>query len=91
MNGEDQFIGIVRLGQLSLVFPESEAGKIVRLTGISPQAAMAPEAREIVLRDYEGKAIMIKGRENGDWIYSAAIIDHGGPILSALVQKVFGK
>jgi len=34
---------------------------------------------------------MVEGRSGGGWIYSAELIDTGGPILSALVQKVFSR
>jgi hypothetical protein len=52
---------------------------------------LPPEAQEIDLKKHEGKAIMVRGRYGGGWIYSAEIIDLAGPILSALVQKVFSK
>jgi hypothetical protein len=53
------------------------------------QAAVAPEVQEISVKTQEGKAIMVEGRSSGGWIYSAELIDTAGPILSALVQKVF--
>jgi hypothetical protein len=34
---------------------------------------------------------MVKGRYTGGLDYSTEMIDLAGPILSALVQKVFGK
>jgi hypothetical protein len=55
------------------------------------QESMPPEAQEISVKKHEGKAIMVKGRYGGGWIYSTEMIDIAGPILSALVQKVFSK
>ena len=55
------------------------------------QASIPPEVQEISIKKHEGKAIMVKGRYSGGWIYSTEMIDLAGPILSALVRKVFGK
>lgn len=91
MNGNEQFLGMVKDGKLGILLPESEAGTIVRLTEMPMQAALPPEAQEIALKKHEGKAIMVTGHYSGDWIYSAEVIDLAGPILNALVQKVFCK
>ncbi len=55
------------------------------------QAAIPPGTQEIDLKKHESRAIMVRGRYGGGWIYSAEIIDLAGPILSALVQEVFNK
>jgi hypothetical protein len=90
MNGNDQFLGIVQDGAFELMSPYSAPGGSVRLTAISMQAAVPPETAELDLSVYEGKAIMVRGHDGGGWIYSAAVIDQAGPILTAAVQKVFG-
>ncbi len=92
MNEDDQFLGIVEIGQLQLLQPENLAGTSVRLTGIRMQEAASPESREIDLTEYEGKAIMVRGHDGGgEWIYSAELIDKAGPILTVLVQKLFSR
>ena len=90
MNDED-YLGLVKDRNLLLLIPESEAGNVVRLTEMPMQAALPPEAQEIDLKKHESKVILVRGRYGGGWIYSAEIIDLAGPILSALVQKVFSK
>ncbi|MDD1758171.1 MAG: hypothetical protein LUQ22_05510 [Methanotrichaceae archaeon] len=90
VNDED-YLGLVKDRNLLLLIPESEAGNVVRLTEMPMQAALPLEAQEIDLKKHESKAIMVRGRYGGGWIYSAEIIDLAGPILSALVQKVFSK
>jgi hypothetical protein len=55
------------------------------------QEDVSPESREFDLREYENSAIMICGHESRGWIYSAEVIDRGGPILTAVVMEVFGK
>jgi hypothetical protein len=82
---------MVNDGKLTILLPESEAGNVVRLTEMPMQAAIPPEAQEISVKKHEGKAIMVTGHIGGGWIYSTEMIDMAGPILSALVQKVFGK
>jgi hypothetical protein len=90
VNDED-YLGLVKDKKFLLLIPESEAGNVVRLTETPMQAALPPEAQEMDLKKHEGKAIMIRGRYGGGWIYSAEIIDLAGPILNALVQRVFSE
>ena len=52
---------------------------------------MRPERAELDLTEYEGQAIMVRGLNAGGWVYSAAVIDQAGPILTAVVQQVFGQ
>jgi hypothetical protein len=91
VNSDEQFLCMVNDGKLTILLPESEAGNVVRLTEMPMQESMPPEAQEISVKKHEGKAIMVKGRYGGSWIYSTEMIDIAGPILSALVQKVFSK
>jgi hypothetical protein len=90
MNNNDAFLGIVQLGQFHILTPSRVAGSSVRLTRIQTQAAQPPESKEIDLAPYEGQAIMIRGDASGGWIYSAEVIDQAGPILTTVVQQVFG-
>ena len=55
------------------------------------QAAQFPESAEVNLKENEGRAIAIQGHGSGDWIYSASVIDSAGPIVTAMVQSVFGE
>jgi hypothetical protein len=55
------------------------------------QESVPPDAREIDLAEYEGRAIMVSGHDDGSWIYSASVIDEAGPILTAVVEQLFGK
>ena len=91
MNGDSQFLCMVKDGKITVLYPESEARNVVRLTEMPLQAALPPEAQEISVKKHEGKAIMVEGRYSGDWIYSTEMIDLAGPILSALVLKVFNR
>lgn len=88
MNGNIQFLGIVQNGIFQLLIPHRES---VRLTGIQMQEARPPETGELNLTEYEGQAVMIRGHDSGDWIYSAEVIDQAGPILTMVVQQVFGQ
>ena len=83
-------IGIVENGEFRPLSPGRGALGTVDLTSIRPQEARSPESGKIDLREYEGKAIAVQGNDQGGWIYSASVIDAGGPLVTALVQKVFG-
>ena len=86
MNGDDKFLGIVQGGQFTSLVPP---GAMAKLTGISMQAAQSPESEAVDLTAYEGLAIMVQGHNGGGWIYSASVIDQAGPILTAVVNKLF--
>jgi hypothetical protein len=90
MNSNDQFLGIVQLGQFQILAPEHAAGEFVRLTRIQMQEALPPEIKEVQLSQYEGQAIMVRGQYSGKWICSAEVIDQAGPILTDVVRQVFG-
>ena len=91
MNSYQQFLGIVQNGQFRVLSPAGAAGSSLRLTGIARQEAVSPESRELQLAQYEGQAIMVSGYPDSGWVYSAKVIDQAGPILTAVVQQVFGR
>ena len=71
------------------LWPEQGALVSVDLTSIRPQEARSPETGKIDLREYEGKTIAVQGNAQGGCIYSASVIDMGGPVVTALAQHVF--
>jgi len=92
MNGNDRFLGIVENGEYALLAPSPGPIDVpIRLAGISMQESVPPESKELDLTEYEGSAVMVRGHDSGGWIYSAEVIDQAGPILTAVVQQVFGQ
>ncbi|MGW8959983.1 hypothetical protein [Paenibacillus sp. NPDC055715] len=71
---ENQYKGIVENGEFHIRQREPIECNTVRLTRISMQAAQTPESAQIDLSSYEGQTIMVRGEENGCWIYSAELI-----------------
>jgi hypothetical protein len=88
MNGGDPVLGLVERGRFRPLTAAAPSGS-VRLTSIAPQAAQAPEGDELDLAEYEGSAIMVAGHNQGDWIYSAEVIDKATPIVTELVRRSF--
>jgi hypothetical protein len=88
MKGNDDILGMVRNGWFQPLDPQEVPA---RLTTVQMQASVPPESGELDLAAYEGQAVMVRGQSAGGWIYSAEVIDEGGPILTAVVQQVFGK
>ena len=89
MSGEEEYIGIVENGQLSVLTPDWNSFVPVSPTRMpSKQAAISPEAAAIDIKVYEGKAVMISGRKEDDCIYSAEVIDEAGPIVAALIRRM---
>jgi hypothetical protein len=90
---ENLFIGIVKRGRFHLLAPRSSSPLAagIRLTGIQMQEARPPESAELNLEKYEGKAVMVHGHDGGGWIYRAAVVDSGGPLMTILVLNTFSK
>lgn len=86
---EGTLIGIVEKGKFLPLFPKQPMTMPIRLTGIHMQEARPVESGELDLSSYEGKAVMISGHDGGSWVYGAAIVDSGGPLITALVKKMF--
>jgi hypothetical protein len=89
MNGDDRILGLVERGKFRPMDAAAQSGS-ARLTRISPQASQPPESGELDLAEYEGSAIMVSGQNQGDWIYSAEVIDHAAPIVTELLRRVSG-
>lgn len=83
----DTFLGMVKKGEFKPF--GSKIG--LRLTSIQMQEARPPESGELNLDKYEGSAIMVSGKNSGGWVYSTQIVDHAGPILTSVAQRVLGK
>jgi hypothetical protein len=83
------FLGVVQGGRFRPLAIERDSADSLRLTNVAIQAAQTPESGELSLATYEGSAIMVRGIDNGEWIYSAIVMDQAGPILTAVVREVF--
>jgi hypothetical protein len=82
-------LGLVQGGELVILAPAGSAGGTARLTEISMVESVSPESKEIDLQPYEGLSLVVRGHDGGGWIYEAEIVEHGGPLLTALVQRVY--
>lgn len=85
------FIGKVENGKFRVLWPSPAAAGEIRLTTIAMNQSVPPETHELDLGEYEGKAIAVQGHDGGGWIYSAQMIDEAGPIVTVMVQQVFGQ
>ncbi len=85
------FIGIVKDGLFKLLFPKPEKLTQLRLTSAAMQESVPPENGEHNLIEYENTAIAVEGYLNGNWIYSATVVDTGEPIVTTLVESVLGQ
>lgn len=85
----EKILGIVKDGLFRRLTPIRDWSGC-RLTRIAPQQAQSPESGEIQLAEYEGSAVLVTGEAQEFWIYSAAVIEQAGPIVSILVEHVLG-
>lgn len=83
-------IGIVKNGLFQRLFPKP-CPTAFRLTSTGILDSIPPEHGELNLIEYEESAIAVKGHCDRDWIYSASIVDTGDPIITTLVENVFGR
>ena len=84
------YLGIVKQGRFRPLAAERDTADSLRLTSLIAEATQPPESGELSLAAHEGSAIMVRGIDRGEWIYSAIIIEQAGPILTALVRHVLG-
>lgn len=84
------FLGVVQRGRFRPLAIERDTADSLRLTSVTVQAAQPPESGDLSLAAYEGSAIMVRGIDRGEWIYSAIVMEQAGPILTAVVRQVFG-
>ena len=85
------FIGVVKSGKFRTLSPKTALSGSIRFTSIQMQQAVPPETGELDLTEYEASAIAIQGHDGGGWVYSARVVDKGGPIVTALVLQAFGQ
>jgi len=83
------YLGIVQRGRFKPMATEHDTAKSYRLTSVAVNSAVSPESGELSLEEYEGSAIIVRGFDKGEWIYSAVVIEQAGLILTAVVQQVF--
>jgi hypothetical protein len=83
---KNEIVGLVEKGN----FIDADSKKILKLTRAHIVEAITPEAKQIDLTDYEGKAILVSFQQIDDeWIWAAAITDVADPILTKVIKKVF--
>lgn len=88
MNDANKYLGIVQDGKFQQLIP---TGGSARFTSIQPQESVPPEGGELDLAQYEGSAVMLRGHDQGGWVYSAEVVDKAGPILTTMVRVVLGR
>jgi hypothetical protein len=79
-------LGVVLNGQ----FIYAETRKPIEVTEAQMQEAIDPRAKLVDLSKYEGKAILISCQTNdGSFLGGSDVVPTVGPILTAVVRKVF--
>jgi hypothetical protein len=88
-----EFLGLVENGQFRILEPAEHCCTVKLTKLIKPKLLdeAAIEKHQIDLSEDEGMAIMVEGALGKEelWIYEAKVVDRGGPILSAVVRKIF--
>jgi hypothetical protein len=85
--GTDRITGMVAYGEfIPAAISSVETGGALRLTEIARQEAVPPDAAEIFLDEFEGRAVMVEGYLDSGWIYEAEVIEVASPILSEVVK-----
>jgi hypothetical protein len=87
----NDYLGIVEIERFKLLLPESKAGTYRRLTTLASTDHQPPELHELNLSEYEGQVVLVRGAADGDWIWSAEVVEVAGLITSMLVRHLFGE
>jgi hypothetical protein len=88
----EKFLGIAENERFTILAPPEHCCS-VKLTRVSKPAVSdeAVSSHEIDLAEYDGMALMVTGvlpKEKG-WLYEADVIDEEGPIIAAMIRKLF--
>lgn len=86
---DDSFVGFVQHGRFLRLTPCEPVQQEVRLTSISMETAISPEAKELDLSQYEGKVIVVCGHDGGEWIYSATIAEIAPPLVADFILRCY--
>ncbi len=86
---DDSFVGFVQQGRFLKLTPCEPVQQQVRLTSISTETAISPEAKELDLTKYEGKVIVVCGHDGGGWIYSATITEIASPLIADFILHCY--
>jgi hypothetical protein len=90
--GEDntQFVGSVEDCLFRPMIPPYAHGQALGLTTAGVADDVAPEARQIDLEQYNGSILRVSGRHEGDWIYSATVLEQveADSVLSIVARQV---
>lgn len=78
-------LGFVQNGDWHFLSPEREGAPTRRLTQLNVGAAQSPEAGEFDMSEYEGCLVLIEGHDNGQWIWSAQVVDQCDALMSQTV------
>lgn len=89
-----EFLGLVENGEFRILEPKEHCCT-VRLTKLIKPKLLDEatiEKHQIDLSEDEGMAIMVEGGLGKEelWVYEAKVTDRAGPIISAVVRKIFG-
>ncbi len=85
--GTDRITGMVAYGEfIPAAISSVETSGALRLTEIMRQEALPPDAAEIFVDEFEGRAVMVEGYLDSGWIYEAEVIEVASPILSEVVK-----
>ena len=84
---DGSFVGFVRHGKFLNLTPCEPVQQEVRLTSISMETAILPEAKELDLSEYEGKVIVVCGHDSGGWIYSATVAEIASPLIAKFILR----
>src|SRR5437667_845699 len=83
------YLGIVQRGRFQPLATERDTAPVCRLTKVAVNAKQSAASGELPLAKFEGSAILVRGFDQGEWIYSAVVIEQASLILTAVVQHVF--
>ena len=86
-----QFVGSVDDSLFHPMVPADLRGRALKLTTTNVKQKIPPEARQIDLTPYNGSILRVAGQHEGDWIYSAILLEQAeaDSILSIVARHIF--
>lgn len=85
------YLGVVQGGSVRVLVSEQGITGTFRLTAEPPGGKTPPESGQLVLMDYEDRAIMVRGIAQDDWIMAATVTETASAMLTLVVETLFDR
>lgn len=83
------YIGVVEQGRLRVLAAESGVEGTLSVTGSFERDPADRDTAATDLAVHEGLVVLIRGVDDGEWIYGAVVVEVATQLMTALAREVY--